>query len=277
MSHLGIAVGPVAAPVRPPEGGFPSQIPWFQTSQPGPVAQPLRPELSAALFPDYLDAARAGPSVSGNGGDPLPTASVPTARSAVVSASPGSAAWLPAYLTSTDSEGGNSAGAVRGVLVSPTKGSAQSLSDGSSEASTDFVDVPVVTGEAFFAADDGVELRADDLTRAISGFVPGNREKATHFAGDFVTADVSQKTADSGQRGAAAPYADHLFAALGSQTSSEGREDHSPPHAVPWRQWLILLTVVAGEAFNSQGPSRPPSRRQEHFSRLRVRSDEDPC
>jgi hypothetical protein len=244
MSQLGVAVGPVAAPVRPPEGGFPSQIPWFQSSQPGPAAQPLPAPLSAALFPDYLDAALHGPSVSGKGADSIPSTPALSAHTPVAPASAVSA-WLPAYLTSTDSEGGNSVGAARGVVASPPKGTAQALPDGDLEASTSLVAVSAATDEAFFAADHGADLPADTTTRAISDIVPGHGEMETHLVSGIVGADGSRKVADSGPRGAAVACSDHLFATLGSQTFSDGREDLLPPHASLWRQWMIFLTAEA--------------------------------
>jgi hypothetical protein len=272
MSKLGTAVGPVAAPVRLPEGGIPSQIPWFQTSQPGPAAQPL----SAALFPDYLDAALLDPSVSGKGADASTVASLSSASSPVAPASPASA-WLPAYLTSTDPEGGNSVGAARSVLASSPKGPARAVSDGKPDPSTSFVVVPAAPDEAFLVVDHAEDLQADNTTRAISEIVPGNGEKEAHLVDGFVAEEVSQKAADSARPGSAVACADQLFAALGSQPTSEASVDHLPPHAAPWRQWLILLTVFASGAINSQGTSRPTARRQEHFSGLRVRSDRVPC
>jgi hypothetical protein len=266
MSQLGVAVGPVAAPVRPPEGGFPSQIPWFQTSQPGPAAQSLHSPLSAALFPDYLDAALHGPSVSGKGADPIASTPVSSAQTPVVPASAVSA-WLPAYLTSTDSEGGNSVGAARGVVASPPKGTAPALPDGDSEAFIRLVAVPAATDEAFFAADQGVDLPADTTTRAISDFVRGHGKMETLFVSGFVGADGSRNAADSGQRWAAVAYADHFFATLGSQTLSDGREDLLPPHAELWRQWMILLTAEALTVYAAcpaiDASARTP--RRDHF------------
>jgi hypothetical protein len=246
--HLGTSTGSAASALQTADSGFPAQIPWFQTNQPGsPATSPSRTSVSAPEFPAYLNAVSLSPTVSSQGAVLLPLPSQSPAPEPVTPVLSASAASLPAYLTANQpGTDGSGVRAWNPPPVPPTA-SVPAAVAGKADSPPDVLAVPPEKDEVFFAPWLGEEIRAGSV----------NQEEArADSVNPTAVSFVLRAAEEEGEQTAA------VFAMRDPQTTPDEEEDPTLSDAVSWRAEAILLTIVSSVALAWQGACRTtdPSR-----------------